>query len=201
MSQPSSTRTSPTLLGRLRHSPTDQAAWEAFVARYAPKIFGWCRKWGLQEADAEEVTQGVLVKLAEKMRGFAYDPTRRFRSWLKTVTHNAWCNFLAGRRGAAIGSGDSRVQEWLQTVEARDDLAAQLEAEFDRELLDEAMARVRLRVPPPKWEVFRLTALEGLAGAEVGQRLTMKVVTVFAVRSKVQKMIQEEIRKLEAEEE
>ena len=62
----------------------------------------------------------------------------------------------------------------------------------------EAMARVRLRVPPPKWEVFRLTALEGLAGAEVGQRLTMKVVTVFAVRSKVQKMIQEEIRKLEA---
>jgi len=201
VSQPSSARTSPTLLGRLRHSPTDQAAWEAFVARYAPKIFGWCRKWGLQEADAEEVTQGVLVKLAEKMRGFAYDPTRRFRSWLKTVTHNAWCNFLAGRRGAAIGSGDSRVQEWLQTVEARDDLAAQLEAEFDRELLDEAMARVRLRVPPPKWEVFRLTALEGLAGAEVGQRLTMKVVTVFAVRSKVQKMIQEEIRKLEAEEE
>jgi RNA polymerase sigma-70 factor (ECF subfamily) len=56
---------------------------------------------------------------------------------------------------------------------------------------------VKVRVPPQRWEAFRLTALEGLSGAEAAQRLNMKVATVFTAKSKVQKMVQEEIRKLE----
>ena len=39
-----SSRTSVTLLGRLRHDPKDQAAWNEFVARYEPKIFQWCSR-------------------------------------------------------------------------------------------------------------------------------------------------------------
>ena len=49
--------TSPTLLGRLGCVPTDQAAWGAFAERYGRKIYGWCRHWQVQEADAEDVTQ------------------------------------------------------------------------------------------------------------------------------------------------
>ena len=49
--------TSLTLLGRLRQGATDQAAWDAFVERYGRKIYGWCRHWQLQQADAEDVTQ------------------------------------------------------------------------------------------------------------------------------------------------
>src|SRR5262249_26839822 len=96
------------------------------------------------------------------------------------------------------GSGDSAVWDLLQSQRAPDDLVARLEEEYDRELAEEAMTRVRLRVAPAKWEVFRLTALEGLRGAEVAERLGMKVATVFTVRSKVQTMVQEEIRNLEA---
>ena len=46
-------KTSPTLLGRLRRDPKDQAAWSEFVARYGPRIRRWCHGWGLQEADAQ----------------------------------------------------------------------------------------------------------------------------------------------------
>ena len=56
-------RTSVTLLGRLRQDPKDQAAWNDFVARYEPRILQWCRGWGLQESDAQDVTQDVLLKL------------------------------------------------------------------------------------------------------------------------------------------
>src|SRR5260370_35646982 len=63
--------------------------------------------------------------------------------------------------------------------------------------MDEGSFRVRLKIAPQKWEVFRLLAFEGHSGAEVAQKLGMKVATVFVVRSKVQKMLQEEIRKLE----
>ncbi len=49
----------------------------------------------------------------------------------------------------------------LRTVTARDDLVRRLEDEFDLELLDEAVDRVRQRVTAPTWEAFRLTAWSG----------------------------------------
>jgi RNA polymerase sigma factor (sigma-70 family) len=189
--------TSPTLLGRLSRLPTDQAAWSEFSERYGRKIYGWCRHWELQQADAEEVTQEVLLKLARKMATFQYDSARSFRAWLKTVAHHAWRDFLDGRRRSGMGSGDTRILEMLQTVEARDNLAEHLDQEFARELLEEAMARVRLRVQAHTWQAFQLLALEGLSGAVVAERLNMKVATAFVARSKVQKMIQEEVRRLE----
>jgi RNA polymerase sigma-70 factor (ECF subfamily) len=191
--------TSPTLLGRLGRVPTDQAAWGDFAARYGCKIYGWCRQWGLQEADAEDVTQQVLLKLAHKMRTFTYDPSKSFRAWLKTVTHHAWRDFVEGRDRPGAGSGDTGVLEQLQTVQARDGLVSELGEEFSRDLLDEAMARVRLRVQPHTWQAFHLLAVEGRSGAEAAERLGMKVATVFVARSKVQKMLQEEVRKLEGQ--
>ena len=57
--------------------------------------------------------------------------------------------------------------------------------------------RVRLRVAPHTWDAFRLVALEGLPVAEVAAAVRMQVAMVYVAKSKVQKMIQEEIRKLE----
>jgi RNA polymerase sigma-70 factor (ECF subfamily) len=190
-------RTSTSLLVRLRQEATDQAAWAEFVRRYSGQIYRWCRAWHLQEADAQDVTQTVLLKLAEQLRTFTYDPSQSFRAYLKTLTHRAWCNFLDSRRRQAAGSGDTAVLELLQTIAARDDLVEHLKEEFDRELLDEAMERVRRRVEAHTWEAFHLTAVEGLSGTAVGERLGLKVATVFKAKSKVQKMLQEEVRRLE----
>jgi RNA polymerase sigma-70 factor (ECF subfamily) len=190
-------RTSPTLLGRLRQDPTDQGAWGQFVNHYGPRIYGWCRQRGLQDADAQDVAQTVLVKLAVKMRDFAYDPSRSFRGWLKTLTQNACFDFLEGRKQPGRGSGDAQILALLDTVEARRDLVQLLEEAFDHELLEEAIARVQLRVEPRTWDAFRLTALEGLPGAAAAERLEMKVATVFVAKSSVQKMLAEEVRRLE----
>jgi RNA polymerase sigma-70 factor (ECF subfamily) len=71
-----------------------------------------------------------------------------------------------------------------------------LEEEFDRELLEEAMARVRLRVAPQTWEAFRLTALEGRPGAEAADLIPMQVAQVFVAKRRVQKLLQEEVARL-----
>jgi RNA polymerase sigma-70 factor (ECF subfamily) len=186
-----------TLLGRLRRDPTNQAAWDEFVEHYGGKIYVWCRKWNLQEADAQDVTQNVLLKLAQKMREFTYDPGRSFRAWLKTLAHHAWSDFLEAKQRPGLGSGDSHVAEVLHSTQAREDLHKQLEEEFDRELLEQAMLRVRLRVAPQTWEAFRLTTLEGLSGAEASTRIPMQVAQVFVAKRRVQKMLREEIAKLE----
>jgi RNA polymerase sigma factor (sigma-70 family) len=199
MGSPSDSQTSPSLLGRLRQAPTDQAAWGEFVDRYGRKIYAWCRQWHLQDADAQDVTQTVLVRLAQRLPTFAYDPTRSFRAWLRTLTQHAWSDFMKRRAREGRGSGDREVEAFLQSLEARANLVAALEEQFDQELLEEATARVRLRVVPRTWEAFRLTAIEGLPGAEAARRLQMQVATVFKAKSRVQQLLQEQIRALEGD--
>ena len=187
-----------TMLTRLRQAPSDKASWDEFVERYGRHIYRWCRQWKLQDADAEDVTQDVLVKLTQKLRAFAYDPSRSFRGWLKTVAHHAWRDFEDGRRRPQPVAGDGQVEELMLTLEAREDLAQRLEEAFDLELLEAAKARVRLRVAPHTWEAFRLVALEGLPVTEVAAAVRMQVAMVYVAKSKVQKMLQEEIEKLES---
>ena len=189
--------TRPTLLTLLRQDPSDQAAWEEFVERYGRHIYRWCRQWKLQDADAEDVTQDILVMLSRKLRDFAYDPSRSFRGWLKTLAHHAWRDFVDNPRRARAAAGDAQVWELLRTLEAREDLAQKLAEAFDHDLLEAAKVRARLRVAPHTWEAFRLVALEGLPAAEVAAKVRMQVAMVYVAKSKVQKMLQEEIRKLE----
>jgi RNA polymerase sigma-70 factor (ECF subfamily) len=143
------------------------------------------------------VTQEVLLRLADKLRTFVYDPARSFRAWLKTVTHHVWHDLTTGSRLVRLGSGDSSVLDLLHQAEARDDLVARLNQGFDLELLDEAMARVRLWVEAGTWEAFRLTALEGQSGAAAAEQLGVAVAAVFKAKSNVQKMLQHELARLE----
>ena len=149
------------LMERLRQFPRNAEAWERFVELYRPKIYGWCRVWGLQEADAEDVAQDVIAKLTQKMMHFDYDRTRCFRAWLKTITQHALSDLLASRC-RALGDGPAPI---LSSIEARTDLEKRIEELFDRELLDLAIARVRERVAPVTWDAFRLTTFDEYSGA------------------------------------
>jgi RNA polymerase sigma-70 factor (ECF subfamily) len=196
MSAASDSETGSTLLVLLRQ-PDSPEAWSAFVRRYTPKLYAWCRQWKLQPADAEDVAQDVLHRLARHLRGFPYDPGRgHFRSWLKTLAQHAWSDLRASRRRAGWGSGDPAVQQLLEEQVGPEDLAQALEPEFAVEVYEEAMARVQLRVSRPTWQAFRLLAVEGQSGAEVAARLKMTVAAVYMARSRVQQMLRKEVQKL-----
>lgn len=193
------TPTSGTLLMRLRELD-DREAWNEFVERYTPRIYGWCRRYRLQESDAADVTQEVLGKLVKVIRSFEYDPRKgSFRGWLKTVTNNAVRDFLADLSGPDRGSGDTRIGDVLAAIQdpgAISELTATLEEEAERTLLREAEERVRLRVQPHTWDAYRLLATEGLSAAEVAVRLSMPVAEVYVAKSRVVKSLREEIERL-----
>jgi RNA polymerase sigma-70 factor (ECF subfamily) len=113
---------------------------------------------------------------------------------LKSLVHLACQAFLERRRRGGVHS-DSALWD---NVAAREDLEQQLQQMFDRELLNEAMARVQQRVATHTWEAFRLLTFEGLSGAEVAARLGMQVTMVYVAKSKVQKMLRQEVDRLEA---
>jgi RNA polymerase sigma-70 factor (ECF subfamily) len=176
-------------MGRLRAVPLDEDAWRDFVGVYGGHILQWAKNWGLQHADAEDVTQATLLRLARSLRDFAYDPALSFRGWLRTLAHNAWQDLARGKRPILMPSFD----------DAEDGLATALESAFDEELLRKAMASVRLRIEPQTWEAFRLTALEQLSGAEAAAKLGMRLTSVYKARSNVQKMLQQEVHQLESD--
>jgi RNA polymerase sigma-70 factor (ECF subfamily) len=189
------------LLMALRGDPGDQSAWSAFVDRYGPQIHAWCLRWKLQEADAQDVTQMVLVKLVRHLPDFTYDPSRSFRGWLRTLTAHSWNDFLGDRARGVRGSADAAVADMLNTVEARVDLVRHLEETFDQELLELAKEEVSRRVEPRTWEAFRLTAIEGVSAAEAAARLGIRVATVYRARHVVQNMLRETLAALESGEE
>src|SRR5262245_29369258 len=138
MMDSSATRAS--LLVRLKDG-RDQEAWREFVQVYAPVVYGFARKRGLQDADAADVMQEVLRSVAGAADRLEYDPTRgTFRGWLYTVTRNKLYNHLGGWRRHARGSGDSGMQQRLEEQPARaEEGADEWDREYERRLSALAM--------------------------------------------------------------
>lgn len=185
--------TSISLMHRLGQSPADPKAWDECVERYRPMIRAWCLKWRLQQSDADDVVQEVLVSLVDAMRKFQYDPARSFRGWLKTVTQHALSKFVSRRR-KELGGGTAPVEMLAEFADARTDLEHQLDETFDAELLELAMHLVKKRVKPVTWDAFQLTAIQGLSGEAAAAKLQIPAANVFVARNRVQKMLREEAR-------
>lgn len=184
--------TSLSLLCALKDDVQQHQAWIRFVQRYGPRIEGWCRRWGLQEADARDVMQNVLLQLAKQMGSFEYDHAGRFRSWLKTIAWRAWADYLRSMNRNVALPGSLQLLAKLDTVEAKDDLLSQLDDEANREILELAIQRVRGRVKETTFEAFRLMTFEDMSGAEAAEQLGISVGTVFVSKSRVDRMLSEE---------
>ncbi len=200
MPENSDTSTSITLLLRVQEIE-DSEAWGRFVERYAPQVFAWCRRHKLQDSDAADVTQEVLTRLVRTMRSFAYDPSRgSFRGWLKTVTQNAIRDLIAESRKQGRGAGDTltaRLLEQISDDTASAELEERITAQYERELLEEAGMHVQARVKPTTWSAYHMTAAEQKTPAETAAALNMPVSEVYVAKSRVIKMLREEVARLD----
>lgn len=187
MAAPGTTRGS--LLSRLGKQPGDPCAWGAFVSLYGPAVLRWCRQYGLQESDAADVAQEVLLRFWRHAASFRYDPDKRFRAYLRRMVVSALSDWSDARKREQVLPSGETSQTLLDTQPAREDLAARLERAFDTELLAEAMAEVERRVKPRTWQAFRMLAIDNLPGREVAATLGMDPRHVYVARSEVQSMI------------
>lgn len=189
--------TSVSLLGRLRVG-LDELAWDEFVCRYTKLISVWCREWGLQHSDVDDVTQMVLMKLIRRMRTFEYNHRASFRGWLRAVVRSSVKDWYADQARVPATS-DANVSRILNSLEARSDLAGRLNAQFDLEMFEIALKRVRRRIHPVTWQAFAGTALEGRPAADVAATLDLKVAHVFVYRSRVREMLARELGRMTAD--
>src|SRR5262245_39123294 len=194
--------TSPSLLVRLRDR-RDRTAWAEFVDLYAPVVFGFARKQGLQEADAADLTQDVLRSVVGAITRFEYSPARGgFRAWLFHIAKNHLRSFI--RRAARI----SRLTAPLPGAEpiGLDDLPgddpdpeAVWEAEWRREVFARACEHARRLVEPTTWEAFHRTAIVGQPGHTVASELGLSVAAVYLAKSRVLARLRRFLEAMEGE--
>src|SRR5262245_51148211 len=174
-----------------RRRPRDPAAWSRFVELYTPLLYYWARRTGLQEADAADLVQEVLVQLFRKLPEFAYDHNRSFRAWLRTVTLNKWRE-RSRRRTLETGTGGATVSE----LPDAEDSNAIAETEYRAHLVRETLRILEGEFPPATWRAFREYVLADRAAEEVAKELGIRVGTVYAAKSRVFSRLRRELEGL-----
>jgi RNA polymerase sigma-70 factor (ECF subfamily) len=181
------TQTPVSLLERLRQ-PGDQEAWQRFVELYSPLIYTWGRRAGLQDQDAADLVQDVLLTLVAAMPTFVYDRHKSFRGWLRTITLNKWRDSCK-RRGRVSPGGDAVLAQAV----VPDGVEAFWEAEFSRHLADRALQVMQADFQPTTWKAFWEQVVAGRSAAEVGAELGLSPGAVYAARFRVLDRLRREL--------
>jgi RNA polymerase sigma factor (sigma-70 family) len=187
------------LLIRVRNL-ADQSACHEFVEIYRPVILRLARQKGMQDADADDVAQQVLLSIAKAVELREHDPQRaKFRTWLQRVAQNAILNALT-RGKPDRGSGDSAMFEVLNQHQSPTGPESELlQLEYRREVFRWAARRVRQEFQESTWDAFWQTAVNGRDVDVVAKELGKKRGSIYAARSRVVRRIQEKVTEYEVE--
>jgi RNA polymerase sigma factor (sigma-70 family) len=195
--QPSSPYvTRPSLLVRLK-GEAGESAWAEFVDIYTPLIYGYCRKHGLQDADAADVSQEVMRAVVRAMEKFEYDPNRgKFRGWLLTVVRSKFNNLLASRQRQPQAVGETAMNLLLDQ-EPTSAEQSDWDAEYQRRVFHWAAERIKPRFKMATWEAFWRTSVEQQDVKEVAESLGLSVGAVYIAKSRVLAQLRDEIRSVD----
>ena len=191
--------TSESLLLRIR-DPQDRDAWYEFVSIYRPLIYRVARRYELQDADAQNLTQEVLQKV-ERQAGL-WEPGQArgsFRRWLATVAKNAAIDAIR-RVLPDTARGGTSVGDALQSVPAPGDASeSEFRLELERQAFRWAARRIRNEFTEPTWEAFWETMVEGEPCADVAARLGRSIGAMYTARSRIMQRLKEELEEFDWE--
>jgi RNA polymerase sigma factor (sigma-70 family) len=186
--------TRPSLLVRIRDG-SDAHSWRTFVKIYAPVVYRYACRQGLQDADAADLSQEVMGKVARAIRTFEYRPERgRFRDWLLTITRQRLAQFHECRaRSPEQLLSSVELEQLGQGTERPDDVWTD---DFNAQVLKVAMDRARPHFEPLTWRAFERVWLEDRSAAETADELAQQIEFVYYAKSRVLKRLKEEVHEI-----
>jgi RNA polymerase sigma factor (sigma-70 family) len=168
--------TTGTILDWVR-DPSNRSAWETFAVRYRAKIKSWCLRNGLQEAEAEDVSQGILLLIRDKIQ--SYDQEKgRFRHRLKTITYHCCIDFFRQEK-------TRRFQSLLDNIPAREDLERELDDQARTEALRVALEEARAGVTPRDWHIFEEMTFRKRSADELAREHGITRAAVYMAKHRV----------------
>ncbi|MEM8944999.1 MAG: RNA polymerase sigma factor [Planctomycetota bacterium] len=182
----------------------DQVAWEQLVNQYSRRMYRWCRRAGLQQADAGNVVQESLEAVARRLGDFRRDRSGdTFRGWLRRITDNKIRDhFRRQGRKLDLPTGGTDGYRRLLDLEneprlddATPESASSDQATWDTSLVDalspasgtmqQEIERVRNEVSERDWKFFWRVVVDGQSAAEVGREFGVTANTVRLVKMRL----------------
>jgi RNA polymerase sigma factor (sigma-70 family) len=184
------------LLSRLRDWQ-DQDGWREFFDTYWRLIYNVARKSGLGDAEAQDVVQNTFLYLARRMPNFHYDRARgSFKSWLRVVTRSRISVYRRTEKAE-----EKFIREPLPGAGGEDESALDevWQCEWQTNLMDAALRRVRAKVSSQQLLIFRLASTDKLPMSQVAKKLGVSLAQVYLARHRVGRMLKVEIERLRRE--
>lgn len=186
--------TSVSLLLRARSGETD--AWDRIADIYGPLVFEQCRRKGLREQEARDVTQEVFLSISQGLNDFRREEQGdSFLCWVRTITTRRIADWFRKNGQAVVGTGGTSAQMALAN-HAEEPAIDWDPSEWQRRAVRRALDLMQCDFQEHTWQAFWLSEVEGLTTAEICERLEMKPGTVRQAKSKVRKRLNEELGEL-----
>jgi len=187
--------------------PQDHRSWEEFSKVYSPLVFRFAIKSGLTESEAEEVVQETLISAAKHLPAFQYDPTRcSFKTWLLNLSRWRVQDQFRKRVPTMAASHQKNIDlDRTATIERMaDPVGQQLETiweqEWQKSVLDIAIARLKPMVDPKEWQMFDLYVLKEWSPRDVARAIGVSVGRVYLVKHRVSARLKKEMKRVETRE-
>lgn len=176
----------------------NREAWSAFVQIYRPVIYRMARRRGMQDADAQDLSQEVLVRISKSIDRWEPQAGVRFRHWLRKVASNAIVTAVTKSKPVGVVDGSAADYILADTPEVSA-VQSELDDECFRERYLRAAAIVKVDVSPVTWAAFELTVVQGRTCEEAAESLGKSLGTIYAARSRILKRLQVEVQRLEGD--
>ena len=192
------------LLLRLKDAE-DHKSWQDFLNTYGPFIYGVAVKSGLTMVEAQEVVQETVISVSKKIPEFTYDPKiGAFKGWLMRLTHWRIKDQLRKRlRDAAVIHADETGTATALIERLPDPHGNELERVWDDEwqknVLDTALSRVKSKVSPKAYQIFDLCAIKRWPLQKVAKHLNVNIAQVYLARHRVGSLVKRQIKIIEKE--
>ena len=147
-----------------------------------------------------------MISVARHMPNFRYDPAiGSFKAWLLNMTRWRITDQLRKRGPTAECSPFSHdTATGTRTVDkvidpTSQDLNAVWDTEWKKNLFDAAIAKVKRRSDPQKYQIFDFYVNQEWSSEKVAERFRISVAQVYLIKHRVTEAIRVEVRRLEKE--
>ena len=176
----------------------DREAWEQFAQIYRPVVYRLARNRGLQDADAQDLSQKVLISVAKAIPDWQQSSSGgKFRHWLHKVAKNATINALSRQPRDQASGGSSAANRLKLQIDETDESWDEIDLEYRRQLYRRAAEIVRSRADEITWKAFSLTMIDSISVRDTAERLGCSDGVVYAARSRIMKRLRDVVSELE----
>ena len=177
------------LLERLRQS-RDDGGWQRLTDLYLPLVQRWLSHKGLAVADADDLTQEILLTIVRELPDFEHSGRAgAFRAWLRTIT-------VHRLRGYWRRKQTSPAQAIAEELDQLEDPASEVARTWDKEH-DEFVLRRLLEMIEPEfsqatWHAFQRQTVDGLTASQAAAELGVTANAVLIAKSRVLRRLRQE---------